>query len=215
MEPTAYTCYIASVLRYNELTSSDTQPTVAAAVKQMLERTKPIGQYEGATILLTTIQTRLVDGVPTVGSYIVRYEKKDLAWMTVEATPLISDVVPANTEVLAPPDTTEVYMVVCASDTLLTEGPGPNYRELLDDLTESNDYQGFTDQPIILSFKGTAQQIAILVENIEISGWVDDPDNYDDDDDDENDNDDDEGDDEDEDEDDDIDGDPTFGELTE
>ncbi|MFN8467290.1 MAG: hypothetical protein U0X20_17160 [Caldilineaceae bacterium] len=226
-----YTCYIAACYGNSIMGSgaagintSDACPTVAAAVKQVADQIKTNHPYilKNLPVTVTTIQTTVSDGIPTVSAFTTTYTGQDIAWLTTDATPMISDVVPAKTEIATPPEPITTHYVVCASDSFIMEGPDPDYRKLLDKVAENNDYQGFSDQPIVISIEGTPEAIAALAK-LKIGGWVDDPDNYDEDDDgdgDDDSDDDDDDDDDDEDEDEDEEGDedddePSFTQLTE
>lgn len=75
----------------------------------------------------------------------------------------------------------EVFFVACASDTIILEGPDLDHRALLRKVEANSDYQGFSDQPIVVSFRGPPEAIAALAR-LTVSAWVDDPRNYEEDD---------------------------------
>ena len=172
MDDTTSTVLFTALARSGDyLTSSPPMALRSSAIKIAIARLGDDHSVEQVTILQTTIVENPEHFAATVIAADYTAEEAE-SHINLPSAPFSDE----------PKE--ETYLVTCAGDSAIIEGPDSNYRKLLNNVGEHSDYNGGTDLSVVVLFEGTTEQLAIL-KQIRISGWVDDPENYDDEDDDE------------------------------
>lgn len=80
---------------------------------------------------------------------------------------------------MSAPITETAYIVVCAAEDAILEGPGPTRKSLLLAVAGNHGYDLVVDRPVVIEFEGTPEQIAVL-HKLRITAWPEDPGYYED-----------------------------------